>query len=187
MLEKQESCGGRCRPVASTECQPEIFEDERGSFFESFNQKIFNNLTKLDINFVQDNQSSSIKGVIRGLHCQRAPYAQGKLVRTLSGEIFDVAVDLRRESKTFGRWLGVALSEQNKKQLWIPEGFAHGFIAISEEAVVAYKVTKYYSKNHEIVIDYNDEELGINWPDTITKQLSRKDYLGLSLNDFRNL
>jgi len=167
--------------------EPEVFEDERGYFFESFNQKIFNSLIELDINFVQDNQSRSMKGVLRGLHCQREPYDQGKLVSVLFGEIFDVAVDLRKESETFGRWLGEVLSEENKKQLWIPEGFAHGFMVTSKEAVVSYKVNKYYSKNHEIVINYNDEELGIDWPDTIIKKLSSKDCLGLSLNDFRNL
>jgi len=109
------------------------------------------------------------------------------LVSVLQGEVFDVAVDIRRSSSTFGRYVSATLSAENKKQIWIPEGFAHGFLVISDEAVVSYKVNKYYSKNHEIVINYNDEELGIDWPDTITKQLSSKDCLGLSLNDFRNL
>ena len=125
--------------------------------------------------------------MLRGLHCQRYPYAQGKLVRVLLGEIFDVAVDLRRESKTFGHWLGVALSEENKKQLWVPEGFAHGFLVTSEEAVVSYKVTNYYNKDNELAINYNDEELAIDWPDTKTKQLSQKDSLGLSLANFKDL
>ena len=124
---------------------------------------------------------------MRGLHCQRYPYAQGKLVRVLLGEIFDVAVDLRKESKTFGHWLGLALSEENKKQLWVPEGFAHGFLVTSEEAVVSYKVTNYYNKDNELAINYNDEELAIDWPDTKTKQLSQKDSLGLSLENFRDL
>jgi len=167
--------------------EPKVFEDERGSFFESFNQKRFNELVESEIKFVQDNQSRSGEGVLRGLHCQRYPYAQGKLVRVLLGEIFDVAVDLRKESKTFGHWLGLALSEENKKQLWVPEGFAHGFLVTSEEAVVSYKVTSYYNKDNELVINYNDEELAIDWPDTKTKQLSEKDSLGLSLDNFRNL
>ena len=107
--------------------EPNLFEDQRGSFFESFNQKKFNEFVEADISFVQDNQSKSTEGVLRGLHCQRRPYAQGKLVRVLIGEIFDVAVDLRNQSKTFGQWLGLALSEQNNKQLWIPEGFEEGF------------------------------------------------------------
>ena len=167
--------------------EPKVFEDERGSFFESFNQKRFNELVESEIKFVQDNQSRSGEGVLRGLHCQRYPYAQGKLVRVLLGEIFDVAVDLRKESKTFGHWLGLALSEENKKQLWVPEGFAHGFLVTSEEAVVSYKVTNYYNKDNELAINYNDEELAIDWPDTKTKQLSQKDSLGLSLANFRDL
>jgi dTDP-4-dehydrorhamnose 3,5-epimerase len=167
--------------------EPKVFEDQRGSFFESFNQKRFNELVDPNINFVQDNQSRSEEGVLRGLHCQRYPYAQGKLVRVLLGEIFDVAVDLRKESKTFGHWLGLALSEENKKQLWVPEGFAHGFLVTSEEAVVSYKVTNYYNKDNELAINYNDEELAIDWPNTKTKQLSQKDSIGLSLANFRNL
>ena len=165
----------------------DLFKDERGSFFESFNQKKFNELVQGGINFVQDNQSKSTEGVLRGLHCQREPYAQAKLIRVLTGEIFDVAVDLRKTSKTFGHWLGEALSEENKKQLWIPEGFAHGFLVISEEAVVSYKVTNYYNRDSEIAINYNDEEIGIDWPNTKTKQLSQKDSLGLSFSEFRDL
>ena len=167
--------------------EPNLFEDQRGSFFESFNQKKFNDFVEADITFVQDNQSKSSEGVLRGLHCQKPPNAQGKLVRVLVGEVFDVAVDLRNKSKTFGQWLGVTISEENKKQLWIPEGFAHGFLVISKEAIVSYKVTNYYNKDSEFVINYNDQELGIDWPNTKTKQLSQKDNLGLSLSEFRNL
>ena len=160
--------------------EPEIFMDERGYFFESFNQKDFKKSLGLDINFVQDNQSKSSLGVIRGLHFQIDPFGQGKLVRVLSGEVFDVAVDLRRNSKTFANWVGLFLSDENKKQLWIPPGFAHGYMATSKEAIFSYKVTKYYSKAHEVVINPCDEKLAINWPKNIAKQFSKKDSEGIS-------
>ena len=167
--------------------EPHVYEDERGYFFESFNQEKFNNSLGTDFKFVQDNQSKSSRGVIRGLHYQKEPFAQGKLVRVLSGEVYDVALDLRRNSQYFSQWQGVYLSDKNNKQLWIPPGFAHGFMTISDEAVLSYKVTEYYNKDHEIVINYNDKELGIDWPHTKKKELSQKDSAGLSLNDFRKL
>lgn len=160
--------------------EPEVFKDERGYFFESFNQKDFKKSLGLDINFVQDNQSKSSLGVIRGLHFQIDPFGQGKLVRVLSGEVFDVAVDLRKNSKTFAKWVGLYLSNENKKQLWIPPGFAHGFMATSKEAIFSYKVTNYYSKKHEVVINPYDKILSISWPENILKHLSLKDSKGIS-------
>ena len=144
--------------------EPEIFMDERGYFFESFNQKDFKKTLGLDINFVQDNQSRSSLGVIRGLHFQIDPFGQGKLVRVLSGEVFDVAVDLRRNSKTFANWVGLFLSDENKKQLWIPPGFGHGFLTLSEEAEVQYKTTNYWNKDYEISLNFSDKELNITLP-----------------------
>jgi len=155
--------------------EPRVFTDARGCFFESFNQRAWQEQTGLQTVFVQDNQSHSTKGVLRGLHYQVSPAAQGKLVRVLSGEIFDVAVDLRRSSSTFGRWLGMTLSAENRKQLWIPEGFAHGFLVLSASAEVLYKTTAYYNPAAERSIAWNDVELGIEWPDTVTPVLSEKD------------
>jgi dTDP-4-dehydrorhamnose 3,5-epimerase len=144
--------------------EPQVFGDERGFFFESFNQNKFEETIKQKINFVQDNHSKSIKGVLRGLHYQLNPMAQGKLVRVIQGEVFDVAVDLRQSSPTFGQWVGEILSSENKKQLWIPEGFAHGFLTLSDTAEFLYKTTNFYSKDHECAMRWNDETIGIHWP-----------------------
>jgi dTDP-4-dehydrorhamnose 3,5-epimerase len=143
---------------------PKIFQDSRGYFYESWNKNLFNKAIGKKIDFVQDNQSSSSRGVLRGLHYQINPYPQGKLVRCLKGEIYDVAIDLRESSKTFGEWAGVYLNEKNKKQIWIPEGFAHGFLTMSRIAEVAYKTTNFWKKNLEKCIKWNDKILGIKWP-----------------------
>ena len=144
--------------------EPEVYEDDRGHFFESWNEWSFNKATGLDVTFVQDNQSSSKKGVLRGLHYQKSPHAQGKLVRVLCGEVFDVVVDIRPDAPTFKDWLGVNLSEENKKQLWIPEGLAHGFIALEDESVVFYKATARYSPESEGQLHWKDSSISINWP-----------------------
>jgi dTDP-4-dehydrorhamnose 3,5-epimerase len=144
--------------------EPQVFGDDRGFFFESFNQNKFEEATGLKISFVQDNHSKSVKGVLRGLHYQLNPKAQGKLVRVIQGEAFDVAVDLRQSSPTFGKWIGEILSADNKKQLWIPEGFAHGFLTLSDTAEFLYKTTDFYSKDHECAIRWDDETIGIDWP-----------------------
>jgi len=144
--------------------EPKVFGDSRGFFFESFNQKIFNNIVGSEIEFVQDNHSQSQKGVLRGLHYQDAPFAQGKLVRCIEGEVFDVAVDIRVDSPTFGRWVGVILSAENKRQLWIPEGFAHGFLTLSEKAQFVYKTTNYYHPESDRGIMWNDPSINIIWP-----------------------
>ena len=143
---------------------PQIFNDNRGSFYESWNKSIFNKKINSEVNFVQDNHSSSIKGVLRGLHYQTRPFPQGKLVRCTFGKIFDVAVDLRKNSKTFGNWFGVEISSENKKQLWIPEGFAHGFLTLSNSAEVLYKTTHYWNKDCEKSIRWDDKTLDIKWP-----------------------
>ena len=143
---------------------PNIYNDERGFFMESWNKRNFNKALGENIDFCQDNHSHSSKGVLRGLHYQLYPKAQGKLVRCLQGTIFDVAVDLRKSSKTFGQWLGVKLSEENNYQLWIPEGFAHGFLTLSKNADVSYKTTNYWSKEYERTISWNDRQLSIQWP-----------------------
>jgi dTDP-4-dehydrorhamnose 3,5-epimerase len=144
--------------------EPQVFGDDRGFFFESFNQNKFEEATGLKINFVQDNHSKSLRGVLRGLHYQLSPRAQGKLVRVIQGEVFDVAVDLRQSSPTFGKWVGEILSADNKKQMWIPEGFAHGFLTLSDTAEFLYKTTDFYSPEHEQSILWDDETIGINWP-----------------------
>ena len=143
---------------------PKVFNDERGFFFESWNNKDHKEHTKLEIEFVQDNHSKSFHGVLRGLHYQIEPESQGKLVRCISGEIFDVAVDIRKNSKTFGEWFGVILSANNFKQLWIPAGFAHGFLTLSEFAEVLYKTDKYWNNKYERSIKWNDEQIAIKWP-----------------------
>ena len=143
---------------------PDIFKDDRGYFFESWNKKKFQEMIGKQVDFVQDNQSSSKKGVLRGLHYQLNPLPQGKLVSCLKGQIYDVAVDLRRDSKTFSEWVGVYLDENNKNQLWVPEGFAHGFLTISPIAVVSYKTTNFWNKNLERCIKWDDIKLSINWP-----------------------
>lgn len=144
--------------------EPTVFNDERGFFFESFNKTRFSELTGIDIDFVQDNHSYSTQGVLRGLHYQVEPKAQGKLVRIVSGEVFDVAVDIRKDSPTFGKWVGEILSAENKKQLWIPAGFAHGFLTLSNSAEMLYKTTDYYATECERSIIWNDPDIGIEWP-----------------------
>lgn len=143
--------------------EPRVFNDGRGYFYESYNKQTFNKVTGLDVDFVQDNQSFSTKGVLRGLHYQVGAAAQAKLVRVLSGTVLDVAVDLRRTSATFGKYVAVELSSENKKQLFVPRGFAHGFVVLSDEAEFSYKCDNYYSKEHEAGIIYNDKSLAINW------------------------
>lgn len=162
---------------------PKVFGDERGFFYESFNARAFKEATGLEPEFVQDNHSRSVKGVLRGLHYQLDPHAQGKLVRVVQGEVFDVAVDIRRSSPTFGKWVGAVLSAQNNNQLWIPPGFAHGFITLSDTAEFLYKTTDFYSTQSERCIAWNDPEIGIEWPLDCTPQLSGKDQLGVALKD----
>lgn len=158
--------------------EPRVFGDSRGFFFESFNERAFREATGRDVQFVQDNHSRSARGVLRGLHYQ-IQQAQGKLVRVVRGQVFDVAVDLRRSSPTFGRWVGVELSEDNHRQLWVPPGFAHGFVVMSESADFLYKTTDYYAPEHERCIAWNDPQLAIAWPEGITPQLSAKDAAGV--------
>ncbi|WP_439131150.1 dTDP-4-dehydrorhamnose 3,5-epimerase [Polaribacter sp.] len=143
--------------------EPHVFKDERGSFFESFNKEVFKGKTGIDINFVQDNQSISKKGVIRGLHIQKGEYAQSKLIRVIKGEILDVVVDVRKESKTFGKTFSCILSEENKKQLFIPKGFLHGFATLKNDSIVFYKCDNYYNKEAEDGVVYNDSDLNIDW------------------------
>ena len=160
--------------------EPKVFGDDRGFFYESFNERRFSELTGASPRFVQDNHSCSARNVLRGLHYQiRQP--QGKLVRVTSGEVFDVAVDMRRSSPTFGRWVGVVLSAENKRQLWIPEGFAHGFLVTSESAEVLYKTSDYWSPEHERSIRWDDPDIGVRWPLQGTPQLSAKDKAGVLL------
>ncbi|MDM0045155.1 dTDP-4-dehydrorhamnose 3,5-epimerase [Variovorax dokdonensis] len=163
--------------------ESKVFGDQRGFFFESFNQSAFDEAIGHHVDFVQDNHSRSAKGVLRGLHYQiRRP--QGKLVRVTRGVVFDVAVDIRKSSPTFGRWVGVELSEENKKQFWVPAGFAHGFVVLSESADFLYKTTEYYAPEHERAIAWNDTTLGIAWPDMgMQPILSAKDAAALSLAD----
>ena len=157
--------------------EPEVFGDERGFFLESYNKRTFKELTGTDPDFVQDNHSRSARNVLRGLHYQ-IKHPQGKLVRVIQGEVFDVAVDLRKNSPTFGHWVGEHLSAENKRQLWIPEGFAHGFVVLSEAAEFLYKTTDYYAPQHERCIRWDDPELSIRWPDGIEPMLSDKDAQG---------
>jgi dTDP-4-dehydrorhamnose 3,5-epimerase len=166
--------------------EPKVFGDSRGFFYESFNQKAFNEATSTNHQFVQDNHSRSAKGVLRGLHYQIAQ-PQGKLVRVARGAVFDVAVDIRKGSSTFGKWVGVELSEDNHKQLWVPPGFAHGFVVLSETADFLYKTTDYYAPEHERCIVWNDPAIGIDWPlaqrGIAAPQLSAKDIQGKSLSE----
>ncbi|NMM81613.1 dTDP-4-dehydrorhamnose 3,5-epimerase [Acidovorax sp. SRB_14] len=162
--------------------EPKVFGDARGFFYESFNQKAFNQATGLNLNFVQDNHSRSAKGVLRGLHYQ-IQQSQGKLVRVVRGAVFDVAVDIRKGSATFGKWVGMELSEDNHKQLWIPAGFAHGFVVTSESAEFLYKTTDYYAPEHERCIAWNDPAIGIDWPVTTQPSLSAKDQHGRALRE----
>ncbi len=143
---------------------PNIFLDKRGYFLETWNQESFNILLNQNIRFVQDNQSMSSKGVLRGLHYQINPYIQGKLVSTIKGSIYDVIVDLRQDSNTFMHWVGLELNDKLKNQLWVPEGFAHGFLTLTETAIVKYKVTNFWSKEHERTLLWNDIDIDINWP-----------------------
>ena len=161
--------------------EPKVFGDERGFFFESFNACAFAQATGLDLAFVQDNHSKSAKNVLRGLHYQLPPKAQGKLVRVVHGEVFDVAVDLRRSSKTFGQWVGQILSAQNKLQLWIPPGFAHGFYVVSEYADFLYKCTDFYHPASELCLAWNDPTVGIEWPLDGEPILAAKDAAASSL------
>jgi len=142
---------------------PRKFEDDRGYFFESFNQSIFDEATNNEFSFVQDNQSFSKKGVLRGLHFQNPPFAQGKLVRVIEGAVLDVAVDIRKNSKTYGQYVSIELSEENNKQFWIPPGFAHGFITLQEDTIFSYKCTNYYAPQSEGTIQWNDTDLNIDW------------------------
>ena len=144
--------------------EPQVFGDARGFFFESFNQKSFAEATGVNLPFVQDNHSKSVKGVLRGLHYQVEPHAQGKLVRVTQGAVFDIAVDLRKDAKTFGHWVGVTLSAENKQQLWIPPGFAHGFLVLSDTAEFLYKTTDYYAPQAERSLRWDDPTLAIAWP-----------------------
>lgn len=157
--------------------EPDIFPDERGFFFESYNEKAFVELTGIEAKFVQDNHSRSFRNVVRGLHYQ-IKQPQGKLVRVIEGEVFDVAVDLRKESTTFGQWIGEYLSAVNKKQIWIPEGFAHGFVVLSDHADFLYKATDYYAPEYERCIQWNDPDLDVRWPENIKPIISNKDAEG---------
>ena len=160
--------------------EPRVFGDERGFFLESFNAHAFRDATGLDVSFVQDNHSRSEKNVLRGLHYQ-IQQPQGKLVRVVSGSVFDVAVDIRKSSPTFGQWEGTELTEDNHRQLWIPPGFAHGFIVLSDSADFLYKTTDYYAPEHERCILWNDSTIGIEWPIDGDPQLSAKDQQGSPL------
>lgn len=162
--------------------EPKVFGDDRGFFFESFNQRVFEEAVGRKVEFVQDNHSSSSKGVLRGLHYQLEPVAQAKLVRCLKGAIFDIAVDIRRESPTFGKWVGIELSADNKKQIWIPEGFAHGFVALEDCSEILYKTNNFYSKEFERAIIWNDCILNIQWP-IQPETISEKDMQALSFNN----
>ncbi|MCO6059782.1 dTDP-4-dehydrorhamnose 3,5-epimerase [Pseudomonas sp. MOB-449] len=162
--------------------EPRVFGDERGFFYESFNALTFEALTGLRRDFVQDNHSRSQRGVLRGLHYQ-VKQPQGKLVRVTQGEVFDVVVDLRRSSPTFGGWAGMYLSAENKRQLWVPEGFAHGFVVLSDYAEFLYKTTDYYAPEHERCIRWDDPDLAIDWPLSETPQLSAKDKAGTRFKD----
>ncbi|MGE6197729.1 dTDP-4-dehydrorhamnose 3,5-epimerase [Aeromonas media] len=164
--------------------EPKVFGDERGFFFESFNHKLFEEAVGYPVTFVQDNHSKSSKGVLRGLHYQLPPHAQGKLVRCVAGEVFDVAVDIRKSSPTFGQWVGVHLSAENKRQLWIPEGFAHGFVTLSESADFLYKTTNYYHRESEGSIYWNDSEINIEWP-IEGALLSEKDKVAQTFSEYK--
>ncbi len=163
--------------------EPRVFGDDRGFFFESFNARTFAEATGLDVTFVQDNHSRSAANVLRGLHYQVDPSPQGKLVRALAGSVFDVAVDIRRSSATFGHWVSATLSAENKHQFWIPPGFAHGFVALSDGTEIAYKTTGYYAPDCDRSIAWNDPEIGIDWPVSGDVLLSAKDQAAPLLKD----
>lgn len=162
--------------------EPKVFGDERGFFFESFNQKTLAEQAGIDHPFVQDNHSRSARNVLRGLHYQ-IQQSQGKLVRVTAGEVFDVAVDIRKSSPTFGKWVGIRLSAENKRMMWVPPGFAHGFLVLSDYAEFLYKTTDYYAPEFERSIAWNDPDLAIDWPLDTEPQLSAKDKAGIALND----
>ena len=162
--------------------EPKVFGDERGFFYESFNANTFREATGVDVQFVQDNHSRSQRGVLRGLHYQ-LQQAQGKLVRASAGEVLDIAVDIRRSSPTFGQWVSVLLSAENKRQLWVPAGFAHGFVVLSEYAEFLYKTTDYYAPAHERSIRWDDPQLAIDWQLNEAPQLSAKDQAGVLFKD----
>lgn len=162
--------------------EPQVFGDDRGFFFESFNQKVFDEVVGRPVTFVQDNHSRSVKGVLRGMHYQ-IQQPQGKLVRVVQGEVFDVAVDMRRSSSTFGKWVGVHLSADNKRQLWVPEGFAHGFVVLSESAEFLYKTTDYWAPQHERSLAWNDPTVAIEWPYKGEPALSAKDQKGSAFEE----
>ncbi len=162
--------------------EPKVFGDDRGFFFESFNHQKFLDAASLDIHFVQDNHSKSAKNVLRGLHYQ-IEQAQGKLVRVSQGEVFDVAVDMRASSPYFGLWVGTNLSAENKRQMWVPPGFAHGFLVLSDTAEFLYKTTDFYAPEHECCLKWDDPSIGIQWPLQGSPILSAKDNMGLSLQD----
>jgi dTDP-4-dehydrorhamnose 3,5-epimerase len=162
--------------------EPTVFEDERGFFFESFNHKKFEEAIGRSVTFVQDNHSKSSIGVLRGLHYQLPPHAQGKLVRVVHGEVFDVAVDIRKSSPTFGEWVAATLSAENKKQVWVPEGFAHGFLTLSDRSITEYKTTDYYNPTHEGTIAWNDPQISVSWPPVAELILSTKDASARQLN-----
>jgi dTDP-4-dehydrorhamnose 3,5-epimerase len=157
----------------------EVYKDERGFFYESFVQKEFNEIVGREISFVQDNCASSRRGVLRGMHYQEEPYAQGKLISVIEGEIYDVALDIREGSSSYGQWTSEYLSSKNKKQMWIPEGFAHGYLALTENVFINYKTTNYYSKKYERVITYNNDDYKVNWPDHVKYIISEKDLIDL--------
>ena len=163
--------------------EPQVFGDDRGFFYESYNRQKFHEATGIDTDFVQDNHSRSQKNVLRGLHYQLPPKAQGKLVRVVAGEVFDVAVDIRKRSPTFGKWVGAILSAQNKMQMWIPPGFAHGFVTLSDDAEFLYKTTDFYSPSHERCIRWDDPAIGIDWPVHGSPLLSGKDQQGMAFNN----
>lgn len=163
--------------------QPRVFGDERGHFFESFRQDKFNEAVGEEINFLQDNQSLSSKNIVRGIHFQKAPFAQGKLVRVIKGAVIDVAVDLRKNSPTYGEHFSIELTEDNKKMFWIPAGFGHGFSSLEDETIFCYKCTNYYDKNSEGCIVWNDETLNIDW-EVNNPIVSEKDKLGENFTNF---
>lgn len=162
--------------------QPPVYKDDRGFFYEAFNQTEFEKTIGRKINFIQDNHSRSKKNVLRGLHYQLPPHAQAKLVRVVQGEILDIAVDIRKSSITFGHWVGEILSCKNRKQLWIPEGFAHGFLTLSDTAEIVYKVNNFYSSFSDRSICWNDENIGIDWQKIINPILSPKDANAVTLH-----
>jgi dTDP-4-dehydrorhamnose 3,5-epimerase len=164
--------------------EPKVFGDDRGFFYESFNAVAFEKATGIKANFVQDNHSKSVKNVLRGLHYQ-AEQAQGKLVRATQGEVFDVAVDLRRSSATFGQWVGQVLSAENKRSMWVPAGFAHGFLVLSNTAEFLYKTTDFYAPAHEWTLKWDDLTVGIKWPLDVQPELSAKDSAGLVFQEVK--